>query len=51
LTSDAFTVPEEILDGQANVFGNFPKKNRRDVAALVNGDGRDPAVGMPELLV
>jgi len=42
---------DEFLDGQTNVLSDLTKQNRRNVAARVDGDGSNPAVWVPELLV
>lgn len=42
---------EKLLSGESDVFGDLPKQNGRNVAALVKRDSRAAAIGMAILAV
>ncbi len=42
---------EELIWCEADVRGDLAEEDRRDVAALVEGNSGEAAVGMPKLLV
>jgi hypothetical protein len=42
---------EELVNGKPNISGDFPKKGRSDIPALVKGHRGTPAIGMPELFM
>lgn len=42
---------QKLVDHQANVFGDLPQQDWRDISSWMDGHGRAPAVLMPELLV
>ena len=45
------TVPQKLLQGDADIFGDLTQQNRRDIASGMKWNGRASSVGMTELLV
>jgi len=42
-------ISKELFDGQLYVLGNLTQEDRRDITALMKGNGRTMSVRMPEL--